>query len=86
MEGIRSYFKPVSTMPNPNGSISELIPKAVITALNKSVATTNYPPTTPKRGKYTKYTDSDRAAIGRYPSENGTPKWSCLSFFPGKSN
>lgn len=74
-------------MPNPNGSLSEMIPKEVITALNKSVATTNSPPRTPKRGKYTKYTDSDRAAIGRYASENGTPKAlkKFSSDFPGIS-
>uniref|UniRef100_A0A8W8I520 Protein kinase domain-containing protein n=1 Tax=Magallana gigas TaxID=29159 RepID=A0A8W8I520_MAGGI len=87
MAGIRSYFKPVSTMPNPNGLHSEMIPKEVITALNKSVATTNSPPRTLKRGKYTKYTDSDRAAIGRYASENGTPKAlkKFSSDFPGLS-
>lgn len=59
-----------------------MIPKEVITALNKSVATTNSPLRTPKRGNYTKYIDSDPDTIGRYAGENGTPKWSCLSFFP----
>lgn len=37
MAEIQSYFKAVSTMPNQNGSHVGMIPKEVITALDKSV-------------------------------------------------
>ena len=63
-----NYFNSLYRLPRK----TVMIPKEVITALNKSVATTNSPPRTPKRGKYTKYIDSDRATIGRYAGENGT--------------
>ncbi len=64
------YFKPTSVtgLPDPRGSLSEVIPARAIEAANKEVQEASQ---SKKRGPYNRFTPEQRARIGRYVCENG---------------
>ena len=74
------YFQPVSrsNLPNPRGQLSLSIPSNAIQAANREVTrvqqsgvSTNSSTPSSKRGPYHKYTDKERAEIGKHAYEHG---------------
>ena len=57
-------------LPNPKGSLSTSIPSSAIASANKQVRAVLEKSN--KRGKYNKYSDKERAKIGKFSAENGT--------------
>ena len=77
MSSILDYFKSRSgapLLPNPRGSLSSIdgIPAAAIASANRHVERALCPQAeSRRRGKYQKYTEKQRAQVGRYAAENG---------------
>ena len=69
---IQKFFLPSSQLPSPNGPLSSRIPPCVIAAANREVRRVQQvAERKPTRGPYRKYTQSERAEIGKYSLENG---------------
>ena len=64
------YFKPTSStgLPDPRGSLSQVIPARAIEVANKEVNEAREPR---KRRPYNRFTSEQRAKIGKYACKNG---------------
>ena len=62
------YLKPSGGLPDPKGPLSSSLPASAIVSANKEVSKELE---SKKRGKYNKYTPSQRFEIGNYSSQNG---------------
>ena len=63
------YMKPIGSLPDPRGPLSDFIPTQAIAEANKEVEKVRAGDT--KRGSYTKYSAADRAKIGKYACQHG---------------
>ena len=63
------YMKPIGSLPDPRGPLSDFIPTQAIAEANKEVEKVIAEDT--KRGSYTKYSAVDRAKIGKYACQHG---------------
>lgn len=73
MSSILQYYKrvPKGNLPNPDGTLSRVIPSAAIASANKEVRLLTEAARKSKRGPYHKYTPEQRADIGKYAVQHG---------------
>ena len=63
------YLRPVDNLPDPNGPFSTVIHFSDTAEVNRQVRAVEQQPK--KRGEYSKHSTEEKAAIGKYASENG---------------
>ena len=62
------YLKPVDNLPDPNGPLSTVIHPSVTAEVNRQVRAIEQQ--SKKQGEYSKHSTVEKAAIGKYASEN----------------